>query len=126
MANLLTDLLYYDVDKDALKIVITSFCQGNQLPEKWIQLLIKKIDRFGEETPTILTEPSEAEQERIKLTKRSNKWFGFSALESVKQYISNQSPIKVKTQEMSKSMIENHSDSTAGLSDNSDIEDIQI
>lgn len=49
MVNLLTDLLYYDVDKDALKIMFSSFAHSNKLPEKLIHILMKKIERFGSE-----------------------------------------------------------------------------
>lgn len=60
MVNLLTDLLYYDVDKDALKIMFSSFAQSNKLPEKLINMLMKKIERFGmESNPN--TDPSDAE-----------------------------------------------------------------
>jgi hypothetical protein len=49
MSGLLTDLLYFDIDKDALIILFTSFALSHNISDSWIKLLVKKIERFGDE-----------------------------------------------------------------------------
>jgi len=52
MSNMLTDLLYFDLDKEALCIMFSSLAKTNHLADVMISLLMKKIERFGEEAET--------------------------------------------------------------------------
>ena len=49
MSHLLTDLLYFDVDKDTLKIVFQQYSKNQGISSQRISLLLQKIENFGEE-----------------------------------------------------------------------------
>ena len=50
MSSLLTDYLYFGMDKEALSSMFSSFGHSQRLPEDRIELLNKKIFNFGNQT----------------------------------------------------------------------------
>lgn len=43
----LTDLLFYELDKDVLKFMFTYFARSQKINKAFISRLLKKIDSFG-------------------------------------------------------------------------------
>lgn len=48
LSNLVTDLLYFEVEKEVLVLLVKSFGYNN-IPEKRMGIILNKIERFGEE-----------------------------------------------------------------------------
>ena len=122
MSGLLSDLLYFEVEKELLELIFVQYARQNGISETGVGLLLKKIKKYGEEN---ISELDLLEPNGIGISKRHgmNKWLssigelGTSAIDVMKSYIKKDPNIPTEEDEQKKEEEDqDKTESTAGMS----------